>query len=150
MAYPAEVYVQSFQRHRGALLELLDRIPPEQGDTAVWAGGKSVTQTVDHLFSTGVGVVDLLAGGTWSNQVSSADLPGATVRLRANTQVVIDTLAALSDEALQQELTVFGGARWPAYRLVDFHREHEIHHKGQLWVMARILGIEPPFFTQMA
>ncbi|UQN08666.1 DinB family protein [Deinococcus sp. QL22] len=149
MAYPAHVYVQSFQQHRAALLELLDRIPPEHGDTTIWEGGRSITQTVDHLLSAGVGVVDMLSGGSWGDQVPSAALPEATARLGASTELVIDKLSALSDEELNHELTVFGGARWPAYRLVDFHREHEIHHKGQLWVMARVMGIEPPFFTHM-
>ncbi len=70
-------------------------------------------------------------------------------RLRGNTSEIAGKLSALTDEELSQELTVFGGARWPAYRLVDFHQEHEGHHKGQLWMMARLIGIEPPFFVQM-
>ncbi|MDB5046692.1 MAG: DinB family protein [Deinococcus sp.] len=150
MPYPAEVYAQAFQQHRAALLDLLDRIPPEYGDRTAWEGGKSITETVDHLFSTGAGVVDMLSEGTWGAQEPSATLDGAAARLRGNTQVVVDKLLSLSDADLTQELTVFGGARWPAYRLVDFHREHEAHHKGQLWVMARQIGIEPPFFVRMA
>lgn len=71
------------------------------------------------------------------------------MRLRANTEALSAKISALSEHDLLQELTVFGGARWPAYRLIDFHREHEVHHKGQLWLMAREAGVEPPFFMHM-
>ncbi|WP_310582173.1 DinB family protein [Deinococcus sp.] len=26
---------------------------------------------------------------------------------------------------------------------------HEDHHKGQVWLMARQVGVKPPFFMQM-
>ena len=29
-------------------------------------------------------------------------------------------------------------------------RVHESHHKGQLWMMARMVGVEPPFFFKTA
>ncbi|AWN22814.1 DinB family protein [Deinococcus irradiatisoli] len=150
MPYAAEEYAQMFSRHRAALLDLLAQVPDLAGEIAPWEGGRSIKDLVDHLYSTGEGVVSMLSGGTWEAQPASATLAEAVARLHTNTAVVTEKISGLDEHALQQELTVFGGARWPAYRLIDFHREHEVHHKGQLWLMARQAGIEPPFFTQMS
>lgn len=149
MPYPAQEYAQLFQKHREALLDLLEQIPDEQGDTSAWQGGMTFKQMTDHLFSTGAGVVDMLSGGTWQRQAPSATLREAVARLRQNTQAVVQRFSTLSEDDLQGEVTAFGGAKWPAYQLIDFHREHEAHHKGQLWVMARQVGLEPPFFVRM-
>ncbi|MFC4454264.1 DinB family protein [Deinococcus sonorensis] len=149
MPYDADEYAQMFRRHRAALLDLLERVPDVAGDTVPWPGGRSIKDLVDHLYSTGEGVISMLSGGGWEAQPPSASLSEAVARLHTNTGVVIERISALSEQNLQQELTVFGGARWPASRLIDFHREHEVHHKGQLWLMARQSGIEPPFFIQM-
>ncbi len=149
MPYAAEEYAQMFRRHRAALLDLLDQIPDSAGEVVPWDGGRSIKHIVDHLYSTGEGVISMLSGGTWEEQSASATLTEAVARLHMNTAGVIEKISSLGEPDLQQELTVFGGARWPAYRLIDFHREHEVHHKGQLWLMARLGGIEPPFFMQM-
>jgi len=149
MPYPGKEYATLFELHRGALVELLDRIPARHGDASAWDGGMTVTQLVDHLYSTSAGVVDMLSGGTWQRQEPSMALGDAVARLHGSTARVVDKLSGMTDEDLRAEVTVFGGARWPAYRLVDFHREHEAHHKGQLWVMARLIGIDPPFFVRM-
>ena len=150
MPYAPEDYARMFHRHREALVDLLTRLPNQAGETRVWEGGMSIVQLVDHLYSTSVGVVDLLSGRPWQQQPPSTSLDVAVARLRNHTEVVVDTLASLSEDDLQRERTVFGGARWPAYQLVDFHREHEVHHKGQLWLMARAAGVEPPFFVRMS
>ncbi|PYE49919.1 DinB family protein [Deinococcus yavapaiensis] len=149
MPYAVEDYVQMFRRHRDALVDLLERLPDESGDTTFWEGGMSITQLVDHLYSTSVGVVDLLSGRPWGKQSPSPSLNAAVARLRDHTPVVVEALSSLSDDDLQSERTVFGGARWPTYQLIDFHREHEVHHKGQLWLMARAVEVEPPFFVRM-
>ncbi|MFC4637824.1 DinB family protein [Deinococcus hohokamensis] len=149
MTYTGEEYAMQFQRHRSTLLELLGHIPESKANFVAWDGGMSILQTADHLLSTGAGVVDMLSGGTWEKQPSSPSLAEATDRLRQNTTSVSEKLMAMTQDDLNRELTVFGGARWPAYRLVDFHREHEVHHKGQLWVMARMAGLQPPFFIDM-
>ncbi|UBV44625.1 DinB family protein (plasmid) [Deinococcus taeanensis] len=149
MSYTGEEYARQFQRHRSALLELLGGVPESKEHVVAWDGGMSILQTADHLFSTGAGVVDMLSGGTWEKQPPSPSLVEATERLRQNTASISQKLLAMTHDDLNRELIVFGGARWPAHRLIDFHREHEVHHKGQLWVMARMAGLEPPFFIDM-
>ena len=149
MPYAAEEYAQMFRRHRAALLDLLELIPDPVGEAVPWDGGRSIKDLVDHLYSTGEGVISMLSGGTWEEQPASATLSDAVTRLRTNTEAVTEKISTLNEPELEQELTVFGGARWPAYRLIDFHREHEVHHKGQLWLMARQAAVEPPFFMQM-
>ena len=149
MPYAAAEYGEMFRRHRAPLLDLLAQLPDQAAEVSPWPGGLSIRDLVDHLYSTGEGVVSMLSGGPWEPQPPSATFRDAVARLQTNTETVSRKISALSEQDLLQEVTVFGGARWPAYRLIDFHREHEVHHKGQIWLMTRQGGIEPPFFTQM-
>lgn len=36
----------------------------------------------------------------------------------------------------------------PLYGLIDFMVQHEAHHKGQIWLMARMIGLEPAMFVK--
>jgi uncharacterized damage-inducible protein DinB len=43
----------------------------------------------------------------------------------------------------------FGGREMPVTALLDMIITHEAHHKGQVWVMARMIGVKPPRFVKM-
>jgi uncharacterized damage-inducible protein DinB len=53
----------------------------------------------------------------------------------------------IPDDQLDAPLEIEGETR-KVYQWLDFVREHEIHHKGQLWMAARMLGIEPPCYIK--
>ena len=53
----------------------------------------------------------------------------------------------MTTEQLETPLEVDGVTR-KVYQWLDFVREHEVHHKGQLWIAARMLNIEPPYYIK--
>lgn len=146
MSYPANEYAAAFLNHREPLLELLEMIPADQGEFKMYPGGLSIRQQVDQLFSFDASVLGALTG-TEINAESSSDLGIAIARLRQATPQIAGLLGAMTTEQLETPLEVDGVTR-KVYQWLDFVREHEVHHKGQLWIAARMLNIEPPYYIK--
>jgi len=88
-------------------------------------------------------------------EVAAPDAPASTTlaeaqaRLTASTEQVLTLLERLKDEELSREITVFGDARMTVDALMDIVLAHEAHHKGQIWVMARLLKLQPPRYLHL-
>jgi uncharacterized damage-inducible protein DinB len=54
----------------------------------------------------------------------------------------------LSSRELDRELTIPGTpGNWTVRSWLWFILEHELHHKGQIWLYLRQIGITPPFYA---
>jgi uncharacterized damage-inducible protein DinB len=146
MSYPANEYAAAFLNHREPLLELLEMIPAEHGEFKMYPAGLSIRQQVDQLFGFDANVLGALTGSEVGTEASS-DLRSATARLRDATPKIAGLLGAMNSEQLDSPLEVDGETR-KVYQWLDFVREHEVHHKGQLWIAARMLNIEPPYYIK--
>jgi uncharacterized damage-inducible protein DinB len=144
MPNSAQEYVSRFMMHRGALVDLLEKIPDSQGEFKAWENGMSFINLVDHLSSSGINLVNLSLGKERIKLEPSATLSAATTRLKDSTTQIQTILSPMTSEQLSQKTSAFRDLEMPVYALVDFMREHEVHHKGQLWTMARMINIEPP------
>lgn len=147
MPYSANEYLQSWMMHRGAILELLEKLPDDKGDFAAWEGGMTFTKMTDHLASATLNLTGMMVGRERVKLEPSSSLSGAASRLTEATQTVQQQLSEMTDAQLSTPVSAFG-IEMPAYRLIDFLINHDAHHKGQLWMMTRIIGIEPPRFVK--
>lgn len=65
-------------------------------------------------------------------------------RMRAESREIF---AALSDDALQRRCTTPAGASLPVWKWLRAMIEHEVHHRGQLYLMLGMHGVAtPPIF----
>jgi uncharacterized damage-inducible protein DinB len=144
-----KVYAGSFTMHRAALIELLEKIPAEKGDFAAWEGGMSFAKIADHLSGSSHRMQHMVRGETPEKLEPSPDLASAVQRLKATHADVVAALGAMPPEMLGQKVTAFGGREMPVAALLDFMVQHEAHHKGQVWMMARMIGLEPGMFVKM-
>ena len=62
-------------------------------------------------------------------------------RLRAES---LERFSALKDDDLQSRCTTPGGAAIPVWKWLRAMVEHEIHHRGQIYLYLGMLGIETP------
>lgn len=147
MAYPPESYLRSFMMHRNALLGLLDKIPEDQAGFQAWDDGMSFKALTDHLASSSGYVSDTIEGGAPNVLEPSENLAAAKARLHEKTGTLKQTLSGLDETKLNTMVEVLGGQNMPLYAFIDFMREHEAHHKGQLWAMARMIGVAPGSFV---
>ncbi|HEV3049679.1 MAG TPA: DinB family protein [Longimicrobium sp.] len=56
----------------------------------------------------------------------------------------MELFAALTPEALQARCTTPGGASMPAWKWLRAMVEHEIHHRGQIYLMLGMIGVPTP------
>jgi uncharacterized damage-inducible protein DinB len=56
----------------------------------------------------------------------------------------MDIFRALTPDALQARCTTPGGASMPAWKWLRAMVEHEIHHRGQIYLMLNLLGVPTP------
>jgi uncharacterized damage-inducible protein DinB len=146
LSKPGAARAAAFLAHREPLLALLLLVPNEQAEFSAWPGGATFRGILNHLLHSGEGLLAFLQGERSSN-APTLEFAAALARLQANTSALEAKLNTLSNEDLQSSRQAFGG-QWLLERLIDFAREHEIHHKGQLWTMARMIGIQPPMFVK--
>ena len=62
-------------------------------------------------------------------------------RLHAKSREIF---ARLSDEELQRKCKTPGGAEIPVWKWLRAMVEHEIHHRGQIYIYLGILGVPTP------
>lgn len=142
-------HARALMMHRAPLLELLEKIPADKGEFAAWDGGMSFKRITDHLNSTTSGALALFAGQTPTRPEPSTDLPAAVTRLRENTERLRSRLEDANAEQLSKVVPAFGRMEMPFFALMDFTVQHDAHHKGQIWMMARMINLEPPMFVKL-
>lgn len=143
-------YAMRFQMHRAALQALYAQLPDDQGDFRAWDEGMTFTALADHLSGASQRLLALSQGQTPAAPLpASATLSEARDRLSAATDHVMQALGSLDDAALSQQITAFGGRQMSVGTMLDFIISHEAHHNGQAWMMARMIGVKPPFFVQL-
>lgn len=146
-------YLAAFNMHRAALQDLYAQLPAEQSDFRAWPEGMSFTGLADHLAGSSERIMALVQGQAPAAPGStppSASLSEARERLEHSTRTLSEFLDSLSDEDISRVVTAFGGRQMPVSTLLDFNINHEAHHKGQAWMMARMIGVQPPFFTKLS
>ena len=144
-----ERYSHTFMMHRGALLDLLEMIPADKGDFSAWDGGMSFHKLCDHLSGSINRMPAMIAGEVSAKVEPSVDFLAAKARLKASSENARALLAGLSDEQTSGIVEVFGGRKMPVSGLIEFLISHETHHKGQVWMMARMIGVQPPMMVKM-
>ena len=109
----------------------------------------SLLGLLDHLAHSGARFLAMSRGEAAQKPTPATTLAEAKVRLQEDAQQVVQALEGITEERLHQTVEAFGGRRIPIYVLIDFLREHEAHHKGQIWMMARMAGLEPPRYIKL-
>ena len=78
--------------------------------------------------------------GTAAKALDSKD--AIIAALKTNGEELARGLESLSDESLSQNVTLPGGSKTRFEMLLGL-KEHEMHHRAQLMVLQRLMGIVP-------
>ena len=141
----SDSFSQLFRMHRLALHDFYDQLSDHQGDFRAWDGDLSFIGLTDHLTISSQRLLTQLGNAApASGTLASTSLTEARERLASSTEQVLTDVGHLGPAALEREVTAFHGARMTVAALLDIVLAHEAHHKGQVWVMARLAGIQPP------
>jgi len=134
----------------GVYVRLIETLPEAQLQTNPIPGMRSPAELVAHLSS---GVVRAIMQGIVVGTVKPEDETAMALTFKNKKDVLelarqswkdADTVAhQITEEQLNSMVNAWGSPM-PASVLVHILVDELVHHRGQLYVYARLLGAEPP------
>ena len=143
--------ISGWMSHRKVLHELLETFEDQHLSYKPWEDAMSLSGLVLHISGAMEMFADTVKNGVFtppsgpSNPIeTAADLKAL---VEAQTNQTKSKLESLTDVQLAA-IVEFAGMKMPGLVLLESGKDHEIHHKGQLFTYARLLGVESlPFFV---
>ena len=144
--------LRAFDTARGRTARLAALIPETALDWTPSPGAFTCADIVRHLAAAERFMfVEVALGGTSRYPGHDKGLAygkeGVLAYLDTMHEQSMALLQKLDDRALERRITTPAGAQIPTWRWLQLMAEHEAHHRGQLYLMLRLLGVEtPPLF----
>jgi uncharacterized damage-inducible protein DinB len=144
-------YIASWMSHRKALLELIEAI----GDNdhlqyKPWDGSMTLSELVLHISNSTGMFANTVKQGVFvppTTPKTPETIDELKQMVQSETEQTKSILELITEEQLNQ-LVEFAGMKMPGMAMLETAKDHEIHHKGQLFTYARLIGIEElPFFV---
>lgn len=142
-----ENLAKQWMAHRAVLVEILDKIEDKDLDFRPWEQAMTLKELVLHMITSGNMFVATARAGEFT---APGDKPEANSAeelrkvVHSYTDKNYEDIKGMSDEALDHPVIserIFANPT-PAKVWLAAMKEHEIHHKGQLFVYARMTGIQ--------
>ncbi|WP_274651373.1 DinB family protein [Paenibacillus humicola] len=144
----AEEILQNWLRHRKVLQEMTERFDDAHLNFKPWEDAFTAGGLIVHMASVMEMFVKTVKQGVFTPPASYPYETMDDIRkiVHALTDKTQADLGSLTDAQLEAEIEVIGRAATGHFWLLSAV-DHEIHHKGQLFTYARMLGIDGlPFF----
>ncbi|WP_026677501.1 DinB family protein [Fictibacillus gelatini] len=141
-------FMDNWLRHRNVLEKLIETIGDEHVSFKPWDGAMALGELVLHTVYWNDTFISLLKTGQFEAPEISDCQTMKEVRQKVSelTEKTKDSFASLNDEVLEAEFT-FLNFPGTGRTFLTMMYDHEIHHKGQLFVYARLIGVKDlPFF----
>jgi len=151
MSTPApdlEPFIKRWNHTHKQSVRLLRVAPDDQFGWRTCETAMTLGELMNHLWFGERGLVEAALTGEIPQQkpapkTSTEELIAAFDQSHAE---LVARVAALTPQQLSEEIAPFGGKYGTMTResLLQTMREHEIHHRGQLYVYLRMLGADVP------
>jgi uncharacterized damage-inducible protein DinB len=144
-------FIGSWMSHRKALLEIIEALNDNDNlQYKPWDGGMTLSELVLHISSSTAMFANTVKQGVFvppTTPKTPETIEELKQLVQSETDQTISILESITDEQLNQ-LVEFAGMKMPGMAMLESAKDHEIHHKGQLFTYARLIGIEElPFFV---
>ncbi|HYW41626.1 MAG TPA: DinB family protein [Bryobacteraceae bacterium] len=166
--YGAKELAASFRTVRNNTIKIAEEIPEEHYGYRVTPDTRSVAETLVHIavgprFQEQVHLVEhrsTLEGfdffGFMGKQVAEEQVPRSKSEilemLRTEGEKFAKILEGLPEDFLRESVEYPAGMVPPTksrFEMLMAPKEHEMHHRGQLMIVERMLGITPHLTRQM-
>ena len=156
--YSAQNMASSWRTVRNNTLQIAEEIPADKYHFRATDDTMTVAEILGHmatntLWAVKVHVTEKLHEVTMQQFGEFAGMAAAATKALDNKDAIVAALKtngeefargleSLSDETLGQHVTLPGGSKTRFEMLLGL-KEHEMHHRGQLMLMERLMGIVP-------
>lgn len=143
-------FIPGWVGHRKAIIELLNTVQDEQLHYKPWKDAMSFAELVLHITGAMNMFVETVKNGELAQKTEKksfktvGDLKAIVIEETKETRIGLELL---TDKQLNKIID-FYGTKMTGTALLSTAKDHEIHHKGQLFTYARLMGIDSlPFFV---
>lgn len=161
LPYNAKDLATAFRTVRSNTIRTADEIPEDKYAFAPAPGTRTVAQLLTHIALL-TGFQEMVQGEKRTT-LEGVDFPGLMVRaaaeeqkprsksevvglLRTRGDAFAEFLESCGDEFLAERVALPAGAQPPSktrFEMLMSAKEHEMHHRGQLMLIQRMLGLTP-------
>lgn len=145
-----EALLEHWQGHRRLTRRLIEAYPEDQLFTYSIGGMRTFGELAMEMLSMGAPMVRGVVHGDWNTSWDRETRPKADILRQWDeaTEEINALWPQIPVERFQEHLVAFGQYPGPAYSLLLYVIDNEIHHRGQGYVYLRALGVEPPPFYE--
>lgn len=144
-------FANQFMTHRSVLQDILNRVSDDKVDFQPWDKSLTLGKLAVHMATSADWFAQSVKEGKFGRpdqvEVSSmADVRRVVDEYTAKTKATLESLTDAQIEGLVEAKHIFGMDA-PGKIFLGSMKDHEVHHKGQMFVYARMAGVEEmPFF----
>ncbi|WP_142682756.1 DinB family protein [Chitinophaga polysaccharea] len=142
-------FLDYFDKVRERTLRLIKVVPPSQLDRSYLPGKFSIGDQIRHIATIERYMfAETIAGRKSAYQGCGKELADGYDNVLSFFnelhQQSLDIFRRLSDEDLQRKCTTPGNIEMRIWKWMRFMVEHEIHHRGELYIYLNLLGVKTP------
>ncbi|MDZ5473738.1 DinB family protein [Bacillus sp. 31A1R] len=139
-----EKYLNYFLSHRNVTLQLVSKIEKENYEYKPTPTSMTTEKLVSHMLTSFYRFALVVKKGDLSAFSNNFETEAENLSDLANqiTTKTVETLQSLTEEELNQtiDLTNILGMKLTGSQVLQVAMDHEIHHKGALFIYVRELG----------
>jgi len=150
ISFTREDFLRDFKRQRLQTIRLVKVFQDDDLGLRPGQGSMSVAEQVNHLcaagnFTRALFTDDTLSMDLFQRPFDTTSVAACVASLAGQMRETLDAAAAASDGRLAEVVEPFG-PEWRMTRLAMglVMLDHETHHRGQLYVYARVAGRPAP------
>jgi uncharacterized damage-inducible protein DinB len=155
MSTPAthlDPFIRQWNRIHKQTTNVMRVAPSDKFDWKTCDSAMTLGEVMNHLYKAEAGLVEAAITGKFSSEErpeSKTETDDLVAAFDESHKALVAQVSSLTAEQLAEEVSPFGEKYPPMTRMAVLHvmQEHEIHHRGQLYVYLRMLGAPvPPLF----
>lgn len=149
-AITAEDWKRHYLGHRALTRKVLEAFPEKEFFSFSIGGMRTPVEIAAELIAiTYPGIEEFITGKTAALN-EKLDLENSKEKVLQlwdeSSEKIADSWDKISEERFREDIVSFGQYPGKVWSNLAYYIDNEIHHRGQLYVYLRALGIEPPAF----
>jgi uncharacterized damage-inducible protein DinB len=138
--------IQDWRRIHAQSVKVMEVAPDDKYDWKPHETSMTLGALLNHIPQAESGLIEALISGVFPHDFTNHDNTAALIAaFNQSHEEAVARIEALSDEGWDEEVSPFGPDRsFSRLALLTLSLEHEVHHRGQLYVYLRMLGCPIP------
>ena len=141
--------INNWNRVHQQTVRLMATAPSEKFDWKTCDSAMTLGELMNHLYLAEAGLIQAALTGKFSTAggpEAKSTTEDVVAAFEKSHEEQVAQVASLTPDQLLEEVMPFGEKYGPMTRksLLHMMSEHEVHHRGQLYVYLRMLGVEVP------